>query len=255
MKRILTILFIIMLFITIIQFRSTYALYRTQKTEEMQLKLGVWSVKVNETDLSSGAADLILDITEDHLYFEESEDIDSNYIGPGSIGYFDMLIDPTNTEVSIKYGVQMNDWAKIKISDSELELPTPIPMEIIGIEEVFIKDSEIDTTTEHSTHFDEETKSVFGIIPLSVIEAGYKAKVRVKFKWIFDGNDEFDTMLGNPQLGKEYGYSTGSNEVDEALVESDEQSKIVIPIRLQLTQYMGEDITESTFEIPEIVTP
>ena len=117
MKKILTILFMIMLFITVIQFRSTYALYKTNITSEYESLLGVWSIKVNGTDISSGNADIIFDLTDEYLHFEESEFVYGDFIAPGSEGCFDILIEPTNTDVSVRYNMRFPEVTSLKVGE------------------------------------------------------------------------------------------------------------------------------------------
>lgn len=249
MKKIITILFIIMIFITLIQIGNTYALYKAEITGEFQNLLGVWKIKVNQTDLSSGNADMTFEITDEYLHFEESENVDANYIAPGSEGFFDILIDPSGTDVSVRYNVQITAAGKIKIGETDYDIPGGIPLEITGVEDTFIKivDSEevIDDETERINFIDLDTKTVSGVIPLSVIENGFSDRIRVSFKWVDSvDSDNLDTLLGNSELGTEYGFTTGDTTLDTALsddTDSDTRPTIVIPVSLELIQYMGEE--------------
>lgn len=245
MKKILiTILCVIMLFITIIQIRNTFALYKTEVTGETQSLLGVWSIKINETDISSGATDIKFNITEDYLHFTETSNVAEGYIAPGSEGYFEILIDAIENDVAVKYDIKISDVASIKIGEQTADLEEKIALKVTGVEDVFEKDGEIDTTTEHINYLDVEHQTVSGVIPISVIESGYKDRVKVYFKWINDDNNNVvDTMLGNGQIGNKIGYSFGNNDINTALINRTESPKITVPVSVRVTQYMGETLT------------
>ena len=244
MKKILiTVLCIIMLFITIIQIRNTFALYKAEVTGEIQSLLGVWSIKINETDISSGGTDVKFNITEDYLHFTETSNVAEGFIAPGSEGYFEVLIDATETDVAVRYDIKIDDVATIKIGEDTSDLDEKIVLKVTGVEDVFEKDGEIDTTTEHINYIDVDNKTVSGVIPINIIESKYKDKVRVYFKWINDDNNNIvDTMLGNGKIGNRIGYSFGSNRINSALIERTEAPKIVVPVSLVVTQYMGESL-------------
>lgn len=246
MKKIITILFIIMLLLTIFQIKDTYALYKAELTGELQTLLGVWSVIVNETDISSGNADMKFEITDEYLHFEENAFVDGKVIAPGSEAYFDILLDLTNTDVSAKYQIQIPRFAKIKVGEEIIDLEEVFEIELLGIEETFEKEDEIDNATEHNNIVDEENGIISGVLPLSVIENGYKSRVRVHIKWINDDIEEknkIETLFANAELGNKLGYTTGNNDVDTLLLNNDTQPSIIIPVQLELIQYMGEELT------------
>ena len=54
MKKLLTILVLIMLIISFFQITSMYALYREQLQDEYSTLLGLWTIKVNESDVTAG---------------------------------------------------------------------------------------------------------------------------------------------------------------------------------------------------------
>lgn len=247
MKKIITILFIIMLLLTIVQIRNTYALYKAQISGDYQSLLGVWSVKVNNTDLSSGNADMTFEITDDYVHFVENEYVYGNSIAPGSEGYFDILIDPTGSDVSVRYNIHIGDSIKIRVDEEIFQSEVDIPIEVINVEDTFVKGEEIDSDTEHINYVDLSNNTASGVIPLSVIEEGYSGRVRVYFKWIDDETkNSLDTMLGNDEIGTNLGLSTGSNEIDAALIDSEAQPSIVLSVDLELVQYMGEELAPVT---------
>lgn len=218
MKKLLTILFIIMLLITVIQIRNVYALYKNSLSDIYKTLLGVWSVKVNETDLSSGEANLSFEITEDYLKYNESNVVAANCVAPGTGGYFDILIDPTNTDVAVKYEITVGDITTMKVGGNS-QPATNIDFHLTSVEDSFEKGAQKDTTTEHINKISDDYKSLSGVIPLNVIQNEYQDRVRVYFEWSNnEANNTNDTNLGTKT----------------------EQVELIIPVNLKLTQYMGE---------------
>ena len=77
MKKLLRILVLIMLIITLFQIANMYALYKDQLQGEYTNLLGVWAIKVNEVDISSGEENLTFNMTEDHLTYVDSDHVKS----------------------------------------------------------------------------------------------------------------------------------------------------------------------------------
>ena len=66
-----------MLIITLFQIANMYALYKDQLQGEYTNLLGVWAIKVNEVDISSGEENLTFNMTEDHLTYVDSDRVKS----------------------------------------------------------------------------------------------------------------------------------------------------------------------------------
>lgn len=213
MKKLLTILVLIMLIISFFQITSMYALYKEQLEGEYSTLLGVWAIKINETDISSGGQDLIFNITNDQLGYVGSNYIQAGKIAPGGQSYFDLVIDPENTDVSIIYQIDVG-------SDTEANAN----VELISVENYFGQgnDGQTNKTTNDETYTN--GNSYTSIIPIDMITGGYKNYIRLYFKWI---NDET------------------KNLTDTTLAET-EGSKISIPLEVNLKQYTGEVIGSGT---------
>lgn len=83
---------------------NTYSRYVADTTGDIQIGFAKWQVVVNENDISSSEISSI-NITP---VIEENENIDSNTIAPSSSGYFDIVIDPTNIDVSFNYAISID---------------------------------------------------------------------------------------------------------------------------------------------------
>ena len=112
MKKILSILLVIMLIITFVQIRNMYALYKDELSGEYETSLGKWNVKVNGTDIVSPGDVVEFQMTDKNVRYEETGGhilAGSNVIAPGTEAFFDILIDTQGTEVAVKYEVELGE--------------------------------------------------------------------------------------------------------------------------------------------------
>ena len=209
MKKLLTILLLIMLIISLFQIANTYALYKEQLQGNYTNLLGVWAIKVNGVDISSGGENATFTMTEDNLTYIDSARVKSQKIAPGTQAYFDILIDPTNTDVSILYTLNL------KLDDVKTA-----KMNLVKVENYFKKDggTEQITNTEINTVLAEHQHQA--VIPISKINDKYLNYVRLYFEWAnVEENNATDSELGQT-----------------------ENAKISIPLEINFKQYTGERI-------------
>ena len=213
MKKLLRILVLIMLIITLFQIASMYALYRDQLEGEYTSLLGVWSIKVNESDISSGGENLTFNMTEDNLTYIDSEHVKSQKLAPGTQAYFEIIIDPTNTDVSVLYTLNI-----------KLEDVTTAQLKLVNVENYFQKPGETEQFTNDEVYTNNETSEHEAVIPLRRINDKYLNHIRLYFEWEnVEDNNASDSELGQT-----------------------ENAKISIPLEINLKQYTGEVIGNET---------
>lgn len=213
MKKLLRILVLIMLIITLFQIANMYALYKDQLQGEYTNLLGVWAIKVNEVDISSGEENLTFNMTEDHLTYVDSDHVKSQKIAPGAQAYFDIVIDPTNTDVSILY--------KLKIKLEEIETAK---FKLVNVENYFQKSGETEQIVNDDVYTNNETNEHQAVIPLTRINDQCLNYVRLYFEWEdVEENNQTDSELGQT-----------------------ENAKITVPLEINLKQYTGEVIGNET---------
>ena len=100
-KYILLILSFVSLYVTICLASETYAKYVSSATSTAASSIARWRILVNDDDISVGATSTTL-ITP---VFPGSTDISSNVIAPNAEGYFDLVLDATNVDVSFRYTI------------------------------------------------------------------------------------------------------------------------------------------------------
>ena len=209
MKKLLTILVLIMLIISFFQITSMYALYKERIQGEYSSLLGAWIIKVNETEVTTKGQNQSFTIPDEQINYVESDYVQAGKIAPGSKAYVDIAIDPSDTDVSIVYTINVGS-------------PENATIQLIEASNYFKKDEiEGEETEELENDVDQTQGNTYtSIIPFNLISQGYKNYVRLYFKWV---NVE------------------DNNESDSALAET-EGATLSLPVEINLKQYTGEVI-------------
>ena len=211
MKKLLTILLLIMLIISFFQIANMYALYKEQLQGDYRNLLGVWAIKVNGVDISSGDKNLTFTMTEDNLTYMDSANVKDNKMAPGRQACFEITIDPTNTDVSILYTLN------IKLSEI-----TEAKMSLVRVENYFQKVDSTEQIINERINTGEESQQA--VIPIEKINEKYINHIKLYFEWTnVEANNESDSTLG-----------------------ATESAKISVPLEINLKQYTGETINNET---------
>lgn len=212
MKKLLTILVLIMLIISFYQITNMYALYKEQLQSDYTTLLGVWAIKVNGVDISSGGQNLTFTMTEENLQYMNSANVKDGKIAPGRQACFEIIIDPTNTDVSILYTLN------IKLSEIE-----EAQMDLVRVENYFQKEGETDQVTNERVYTGQESHQA--VIPIGTINEQYLNHIKLYFEWTnVEENNATDSTLG-----------------------ATENAKISVPLEINLKQYYtGEVIGDGT---------
>ena len=114
MKRIWILSAIIMIVITSYQISTTYAKFVTEINTQTQRNVGAWVVKVNDTNISNGVANQEFNINQ--LLYDGNGNVVPGKLAPGLEGYFDLVIDVTDTSVAVRYDIEI-DFGLLNIDD------------------------------------------------------------------------------------------------------------------------------------------
>ena len=192
MKIRLKVLFILItLAVTISFMSSTYSRYVADTTGNLEVQFANWKILVNEFDITNGNTSSI-ELTPVML---ENANVAQNKVAPSSIGYFDIVIDPSNVEVSFDY--------EITLEVLNENIPDLLITKYSLIKESFSeKDNEllndiVDNKIVGTLKYQNPTSGsddVFIFEPYTI---------RVYFEW-FDGetatmSDEMDTVIGTSE--------------------------------------------------------
>ena len=245
MKKLLTIIFLIMLIISFFQITSMYALYKEELESDYSTLLGVWKIKVNETDVvTADGQTSTFTISDDNIGYVGSTHVLENKIAPGEQAYIDIEIDPADTDVSIVYKIDMAETADIYVENisyfdfgiypTYCDEGTPVAsatIELVRIENYFQKEVAEGETAEPITNEEvhQNGNLYTGVIPVSRIREGYKNYIRLYFEWINVKANDVET----------------NNETDTSIGEI-ENAKVTLPISINLKQYTGEVISNDS---------
>ena len=168
-KNILVVVSLILVFITIYIIRDTYGLFESKNIMNTNTNIAKWNVLINGTDIKSGENFVVNSVN-----IVGSDSVKNGKMAPGTEGYFDILIDPADTDTSILYSVTF-DFTKVNGSFA-----------IERIEE---------TTSGNLIRTGENTYSK--VITLEEIKNKVTNTIRVYIKWNnVEENNEEDSKIG-----------------------------------------------------------
>lgn len=202
MRKIWILSALIMLLITFYQINNTYAKYSTQAEGILEESIGKWVVKVNTTNIATGAD--VQNFTINDLTYNSNNYVLSGKIAPGLLGYFDVEIDATESSVAVRYDVLI-DFSKLNLSDS-IKF-TKLVRVVDGTE-----------SEEGITKTGENTYT--GVVSLDDIKAGKTNTLRVYLSWEDDG--------------------TGVNDEEDSTLGTTKDVQVEIPVQVKASQYLGE---------------
>ena len=112
-RRILYILATFSLMCSLFTIRETYAKYVTTATGSANLTIARWKIAINNQNILSNTS-----ITNTiNPIFTENEHTNDGVIAPRSEGYFDIVIDTTDVDVSYEYTVNISTPAESIVQD------------------------------------------------------------------------------------------------------------------------------------------
>lgn len=91
----------------------TYAKYITSINSDTEINVAKWNIKLNNQNISSETqmTNIITPI------FEGTEHIAEGIIAPTAEGYFDLVLDATDTDVSLKYEITTSNNEDSSVTD------------------------------------------------------------------------------------------------------------------------------------------
>lgn len=119
-KILIFIIILVLLFLIII---STYSKY-VNKSEGIYSKtIGQWIIKVNDTDITvDSGTDVTFHIDDFEWDWDSEPHVKKPKVAPGMKGNFSLKIDPTGTDVSIKYTIKIEKNVLTNLADINLAI-------------------------------------------------------------------------------------------------------------------------------------
>ena len=179
-KKILWVTAVFFAFIALILIiNESYALLQTISSGSAEVKTGSWTIKLNEKNISNGITETFT--LNNIIYDESNENIETGYIAPGKSGYFDIVLDPSGTDVAKSY--------EINVRLDECAYPNNIKLSVEN------------TSTDGGVEVIGNTFK--GLISLNDIKNNKTITLKLTLLW--ENNDEFnesDTKLGTIEANK-----------------------------------------------------
>jgi hypothetical protein len=171
MKRILYFSCVTIAILSIFYLFKTYALLETNAEAKITEDVGKWQIKLNGTDISKGLTE---DFNITNFIYTDNNNTADGVLSPGRSGYFDIIIDPTGTDVSVRYDITINI--------NNTDYPSNIIFDVSNMSDSSIIKSQVNTYS--------------GYISLNEIKQNKTENLRVNIKWNNDDqyNDSDSTM-------------------------------------------------------------
>ena len=159
---------------------NTYSRYIADTTGDIKIGFAKWQIVVNENDIFNNTISTI-SITP---IMDPNDNIDKNTIAPSSSGHFDIVVDPTNVDVSFDYSISINLLNE--------NMPDLIISEYAFLSNTYNEGDDI-------TYIPLENSTITDTFDIG-IDKKEPFTIRVYFEW-FEGtnemmNDEADTLIG-----------------------------------------------------------
>ena len=100
-KKFKILLVIMSLAVTLSIMSNTFSRYVSGATGNIDMAFSKWQILVNQVDITDGSSSSI-DLVP---VIEENDNVATNTVAPGTKGYVDIDIDPTNVDVSFDYSI------------------------------------------------------------------------------------------------------------------------------------------------------
>ena len=184
-KKFKILLVIISLAVTLNVMSTTFSRYVSGATGNIDIAFSKWQILVNQVDItnnSTSSIDLVPVI-------EENDNVATNTVAPGSKGYVDIDIDPTNVDVSFNY--------KIDLAVNNEEVKDLIITKYAILNSNYIEGDKIDTTPILNNNITQDliydkTIENFKFEPFTM---------RIYFEW-YEGTDEVMDNTADTEVGK-----------------------------------------------------
>ena len=206
MKNKIKIVILLILIVALVStFQETYSRYVSNATGNVTANIARWQVVVNNTDITSASSsNVTLTPT-----FTANSNVKSGTIAPGSSGYFDVVINPANVDVSFTYTITLT---------ADANAPSSFSITSYGISNGTSYNASGATTHTYTTN---EARVV---TQNKLYSSAFSAfTVRVWFEW-----DDLNTTAGNTA-----DTTVGLNSANGT------NTNTTINVNLAFQQYMG----------------
>lgn len=109
-KKVILLVILLVLVVLVAAVSNTYAKYRTTTTGTASASIARWNIKVNNNTIKNNTT-----LTENiKVTFPGNEYMAPNVVAPTAEGYFDIVIDASEVDVSFDYTIQITENANLE---------------------------------------------------------------------------------------------------------------------------------------------
>lgn len=173
-KKLLILICMCIILILIYEVIHIYAVFYSEVSGNVQFKKGAWNIIINGTEISKGVE---TNFVIDKITTQNNEHVKPERLAPGLSGGFEIVINPKNTDVSVRYDIILKQDG---LTNSNLKIKS--------IKEI----------QEGNTLIKTGENTYTGVISLEKIKQGMTNKIKMEVEWNDDGlHDKEDTALGS----------------------------------------------------------
>lgn len=173
MKKQFYILSAIFVIVVIAEIIYAFGLLESNTTRVVESELGEWTILVNNVDVT----EQVVSFNINNISYDTEANVKTGRIAPGLGGYFDITIDPTDTEVSVRYDITY-DTSGIEATGTSINIASV-------------------TETSNKTIVRTGENTYTGIITLSEINNDQVDTIRTTIGWPnVEANGEQDYEVG-----------------------------------------------------------
>lgn len=171
MRKWLIILFVVLLSITAYELSVSFALFESEKDFVVNSDIGKWEISVNDSMINETNTFSISNVK-----VNSDSNVREDHFAPGTSGYFDIVIDPNDTDVSIYFEIVCRTDYITNGQISLTRIQNVGKADLINIADY----------------------TYAGVIPLADIKNGDITTIRFYITWANnDNNNEVDSLYGN----------------------------------------------------------
>src|SRR5574344_1854742 len=162
---------LVLLLLVILKIIGTFALFETETSRAVESGVGEWTILINGTDITNNTVTFNIN----SFNWNTTTEVKENKFAPGMNGYFDIIINPSSTDVSVKYNIT---YDLTELNDTNITISSIIEKDGRGL-----------TRTGESTYT--------GVITLSQINSNITNTIRTNLSWVNnEANNDTDSELG-----------------------------------------------------------
>lgn len=172
LKKCLIIITMLAFSFTLYKVSTTYALLQSETKSQIKQEIGKWNIKINESDITNG---LSQEVVIDNFSMDENANVKSGKIAPGVSGSLELVLDPVDTDVAVRFDVSIDE-----VEEQQIEL--------VSIEKIDGPGTIVKTAA----------NTYSGIMNLSEItNQTAKTTIKIVVRWENnEANNESDTKIG-----------------------------------------------------------